>query len=206
MPSTPSIARIWRGRTRRDVADRYEQYLRVEGIPPLEKTALGVQLLREDLDGETWFTTISYWSDMQAMTAFTKDEPTKVHHLDRDPELLIELPERVEIHRVLIDRYACAEHDGAQLRPLRRNVLDLGTDQGGHKDRAQRAAPTAARCGAIPAGGRIWQSQCGGPAPHSPQGARGQPSFQHCSSIPAPTACYSGACSTCRQANRGWLI
>ena len=34
----------------------------------------------------TWFTTISYWADIQAMTAFTKGEPTKVHHLDRDPE------------------------------------------------------------------------------------------------------------------------
>ncbi|MCK1547866.1 hypothetical protein IVB11_02085 [Bradyrhizobium sp. 177] len=105
MPTNPSIARIWRGRTRRDIADSYEQYLRAEGIPPLEKTALGVQLLREDLDEETWFTTISYWSDMQAMTAFTKAEPTKVHHLDRDPELLIELPQTVEIHRVLVDRY-----------------------------------------------------------------------------------------------------
>lgn len=37
------------------------------------------------------------------MTAFTKGEPTKVHQLDRDAELLIELPERIEIHRILID-------------------------------------------------------------------------------------------------------
>ena len=103
MPTNPSIARIWRGRTRRDIADTYEQYLLAEGIPPLEKTALGVQLLREDLDEETWFTTISYWSDMQAMTAFTKGEPTKVHHLARDAEFLIELPQRIEIHRILID-------------------------------------------------------------------------------------------------------
>lgn len=103
MPTKPTIARIWRGRTRRDVADRYEPYLRAEGIPPLEKTALGVQLFREDRDAETWFTTISYWADMDAMTAFTKGEPTKVHHLDRDPEYLIELPERVEISRILID-------------------------------------------------------------------------------------------------------
>lgn len=66
-------------------------------------TALGVQLLREDREGETWFTTISYWADMQAMAAFTKGDPTKVHHLDRDPELLIELPQRIEIHRILVD-------------------------------------------------------------------------------------------------------
>jgi hypothetical protein len=104
MPTKPSIARVWRGRTRRDVADRYESYLRAEGIPPLEKTALGVQLLREDREAESWFTTISYWPDMDAMRAFTKGEPTKVHHLARDPEFLIELPERIEIHRILVDQ------------------------------------------------------------------------------------------------------
>ena len=104
MPTTPNIARIWRGRTRRDVADRYESYLRAEGIPPLEKTALGVQLFREDREAESWFTTISYWSDMEAMRAFTKGEPSKVHHLARDPEFLIELPERIEIHRILVDQ------------------------------------------------------------------------------------------------------
>ena len=104
MPTKPAIARIWRGRTVRELADAYETYLRREGIPPLEKTALGVQLFREDRDNETWFTTISYWPDMAAMTAFTKGEPSKVHHLDRDTEFLIELPTRVEIHQILIDK------------------------------------------------------------------------------------------------------
>jgi hypothetical protein len=37
------------------------------------------------------------------MTAFTKGAPTKVHHLQRDAELLIELPERIQIHRILLD-------------------------------------------------------------------------------------------------------
>jgi hypothetical protein len=103
MATKPTIARIWRGRTRREIADRYESYLRAEGIPPLEKTALGVQLFREDRDGETWFTTTSYWTDVDAMTAFTQGEPTKVHHLERDSEFLIELPQRIEIHRVVVD-------------------------------------------------------------------------------------------------------
>ncbi|MER8572766.1 hypothetical protein NKH19_15600 [Mesorhizobium sp. M1338] len=52
------------------VADAYEIYLKAEGIPPLERTALGVQLFRED----------------------------------REPEFLIELPERIQIHRILVDR------------------------------------------------------------------------------------------------------
>jgi hypothetical protein len=62
--------------------------------------ALGVQLFREDREQEGWFTTISYWSDLESMTAFTKGEPTKVHH----PDLLIELPESIQIHRIVIDR------------------------------------------------------------------------------------------------------
>ena len=35
------------------------------------------------------------------MTAFTKGEPTKVHHLDRDPEFLIELPREVQVLQIL---------------------------------------------------------------------------------------------------------
>jgi hypothetical protein len=104
MPTEPTIARIWRGRTRPEIADSYEAYLKTDGIPPLEKTALGVQLFREDREHESWFTTISYWSDLESMTAFTKGEPTKVHHLDRDPEFLIELPAFIQIHRILINR------------------------------------------------------------------------------------------------------
>jgi hypothetical protein len=102
--TTATIARVWRGRTRREMADEYEQYLKAEGIPLLLQTALGVQLFREDLDTETWFTTTSYWPDIESMTAFTKGNPTKVHHLERDAEYLIELPERIAIHTILVDR------------------------------------------------------------------------------------------------------
>lgn len=104
MATTPTLARIWRGRTLPERADEYEAYNRAEGVPPLERTALGVQLLREDREGETWFTTISYWADMEAMAAFTKGDPLTVHHLPRDAELLIELPKRIQIHRILVDR------------------------------------------------------------------------------------------------------
>jgi len=106
-----TIARVWRGRTRPDVADEYERYLKAEGIPPLLHTALGVQLFREDSDTETWFTTTSYWPDIKSMTAFTKGTPTKVHHLKRDAEFLIELPERIEIHTILIDSHPAGKHE-----------------------------------------------------------------------------------------------
>lgn len=38
MPGQSTIARIWRGRTRREVADQYEAYLLAEGIPAARTT------------------------------------------------------------------------------------------------------------------------------------------------------------------------
>ncbi len=96
-----TIARIWRGRTKRDIADRYASYLYDEGIKPLEEKALGVQLFREDHETESEFVTISYWASVEAMSSFTGGDPTRIHHLDRDPEFLIELPDRVQILTII---------------------------------------------------------------------------------------------------------
>jgi heme-degrading monooxygenase HmoA len=96
-PTRPRIARIWRGRTTRERADEYEAYNYEAGVKPLIEKALGVQTLREDRDDETEFVTISYWESVEAMARFTSAEPTAIHHLDRDPEFLIELPDRVQV-------------------------------------------------------------------------------------------------------------
>ena len=93
----PRIARIWRGRTRRDRADEYEAYNYEVGIKPLIEKAMGVQALRDDRADETEFITISYWESIEAMSRFTGGDPTQIHHLDRDPEFLIELPKSVQI-------------------------------------------------------------------------------------------------------------
>jgi hypothetical protein len=96
----PTIARIWRGRVRRDMADAYEAYNYEVGIKPLIAKAMGVQTLREDRADETEFITISYWGSVEAMSGFTGTDPTSIHHLPRDPEFLIELPERVQILKI----------------------------------------------------------------------------------------------------------
>ena len=97
----PTIARIWRGRTKPDVADAYETYNYDVGIKPLIEKALGVQTFREDRDGEVEFMTISYWESVEAMARFTGADPTAIHHLPRDTEFLIELPESVQVLRLL---------------------------------------------------------------------------------------------------------
>ena len=98
---SPRIARIWRGRTRRDRADEYEAYNYEAGIKPLIEKAMGVQTLREDRADETEFITISYWESIDAMSRFTGGEPTRIHHLERDPEFLVELPRSVQILALL---------------------------------------------------------------------------------------------------------
>jgi heme-degrading monooxygenase HmoA len=98
----PAIARIWRGRTRPERADEYEAYNYEAGVRPLMEKALGVQTFREDRDGESEFITISYWESVEAMSVFAGSDPTHIHHLDRDPEFLIELPKDVQIVRLLV--------------------------------------------------------------------------------------------------------
>jgi heme-degrading monooxygenase HmoA len=93
----PAIARIWRGRTRRDRADEYEAYNHEAGIKPLIEKALAVQTFREDRADETEFVTISYWESIEAMRRFTGSDPTRIHHLERDAEFLIELPKEVQV-------------------------------------------------------------------------------------------------------------
>ncbi len=98
-PERPAIVRIWRGR--RERADEYEAYDYEVGIKPLIEKALGVQTFREDRGNETEFMTNSYRESVKAMGAFAGRDPTAIHHLPRDAEFLIELPERVQVLRLL---------------------------------------------------------------------------------------------------------
>jgi heme-degrading monooxygenase HmoA len=100
-PRQPAIARIWRGRTTRERADAYQVYNYEVGIRPLIEKAMGVQTFREDRADETEFMTISYWESRDAMSSFAGDDPARIHHLPRDAEFLIELPESVQILELL---------------------------------------------------------------------------------------------------------
>jgi hypothetical protein len=106
----PTIARIWRGRTTRQKADAYAAYLYEHGIRPLEQKALGVQMMREDREAESEFVTISYWESVEAMSRFAGSDPTRIHHLDRDAEFLIELPKAVQILQLVATHGRCTRY------------------------------------------------------------------------------------------------
>ena len=41
--------------------------------------------------------TISYWESVEAMSRFAGKDPRRIHHLPRDAEFLIELPQGVQV-------------------------------------------------------------------------------------------------------------
>ena len=97
------IARIWRGRTTREKAEDYAAYLRKEGVTPLQEKALGAQMFREDRETESEFVTISYWESVEAMSRFAGPDPRRIHHLPRDAEFLIELPEGLQVLEIVLN-------------------------------------------------------------------------------------------------------
>ena len=106
----PAVARMWQGRTRTSMADSYEKYLYQEGVRKLRGTPgnLGVQVFRETQDWITRFVTISYWSSRDEITAYAGSDIGKPHHLPKDPEYLLELPEAVTHFDVLVDEWSDA--------------------------------------------------------------------------------------------------
>lgn len=100
----PRIARIWRGRTSAARADEYAVYLQEVGVTPLLEKSLGAQMFREDRDGESEFVTISYWESIEAMSRFAGPDPRRIHHLPRDAEFLIELPDSVQVLEIALHR------------------------------------------------------------------------------------------------------
>jgi heme-degrading monooxygenase HmoA len=95
------IGRIWTGRTRTEVADEYLDYLYEYGVKTVEAKpgCLGMQLFRTIRGEIAEFKTISYWESVEAMHQMHSDagDVLRVHHLEKDPQYLLELPDFVEL-------------------------------------------------------------------------------------------------------------
>jgi heme-degrading monooxygenase HmoA len=100
----PLVARTWFGRTRKEFADEYLRYNYENGVLEVQKKpgCLGMQQFRKIKGDVAEFTTISYWSSMEAMQAAHGGDlrPT---HLEKDEEYLLELPESVEVSELHVN-------------------------------------------------------------------------------------------------------
>jgi heme-degrading monooxygenase HmoA len=92
------VARIWQGHTPAARADEYEKYLYENGIKRIASTKgnLGVQVMRHSKGGVVEFITISYWASRDDIRNYAGEDIEKPHHLARDAEFLLELPETVK--------------------------------------------------------------------------------------------------------------
>jgi heme-degrading monooxygenase HmoA len=70
------IARIWHGWTTPENADAYETLLRSEVLPGIRRIdgARGAYVLRDPVDGEVEFVTITLWESLDAVRAFAGDD------------------------------------------------------------------------------------------------------------------------------------
>ena len=98
------IGRIWRGRVPAARLEEYLQYNRETGLAEIARQpgCVGVQQFSAVHGDVAEVATISYWTSMDAMHAMHGEQlvPT---HLPRDEELLLELPDRVELTSVHVN-------------------------------------------------------------------------------------------------------
>jgi heme-degrading monooxygenase HmoA len=99
------IAREWRGKVHKKDADEYASYLLREDVNKLAAIPgnLGVQMFRLDEGDTVEFTVISYWPSIEAIKRYAGESYQKPHHLPKDPEYLIELPQVVRHYEVIVD-------------------------------------------------------------------------------------------------------
>jgi heme-degrading monooxygenase HmoA len=104
--SQPLIGRIWRGRVKGERLSEYLEYNRTEGLDEIARQpgCVGVQQLSAVESDVAEVTTISYWESLEAMHAF-HGEGLSVSHLDRDPEFLLEMPDRVALVDVHVNSW-----------------------------------------------------------------------------------------------------
>ena len=101
------VARTWFGRTRKEFADEYLRYNYENGVLEVEKKpgCLGMQQFRKVRGDIAEFTTISYWTSMEAMEAMHDDggDVRRPSHLEKDADYLLELPESVEVSELHVN-------------------------------------------------------------------------------------------------------
>jgi heme-degrading monooxygenase HmoA len=99
------IARVWRGQTRAEDADRYLDYLRRTGLADCRATPgnRGVQIQRRVVDDRAEFVFISYWDSMDAIRGFGGGDVHRARYYPEDEEMLLARPPDIDHFDVVAD-------------------------------------------------------------------------------------------------------
>jgi heme-degrading monooxygenase HmoA len=99
------IARVWRGETRAEDADRYLAYLRQTGLADARATPgnRGVQIQRRVAADRAEFVFTSYWDSMEAIRGFAGDEVHRARYYPEDRAMLLAMPPDIHHFEVVAD-------------------------------------------------------------------------------------------------------
>ena len=96
------IARIWRGRTRREEADEYLDYVNRTGVPGQRGVPgnLGSMVLKRENGDEAEFLVFSLWESWDAIRAFAGERPEVPVYYPEDQKYLLEFETEVRHYEV----------------------------------------------------------------------------------------------------------
>ena len=99
------IARIWRGWAPRERADDYQRHYETEVSGHLRAVNgfRGAQLLRREEGGEVVFTSIAWFSDLDAVRGFAGDDYEQAIVEDTAQAALSHWDDRVTHHEIAVD-------------------------------------------------------------------------------------------------------
>ena len=103
--------RRWSSRIRSEDRDDYVAYIARTGVEDYRATAgnLGCEMLLRDCgDGTTEVSTLSWWRSLDSIRAFAGDDLDRARYYPLDDRFLLEKPERVEHHLVVVDALGLA--------------------------------------------------------------------------------------------------
>lgn len=101
------IARVWRGWTAPEDADRYERLLRTEILPDIASQSgegfRGAEVYRRPAGDEVAFMTILRFVSMEAVREFVGDDPQDAHVPPSARSLLRRFEDEVAHYEVVLD-------------------------------------------------------------------------------------------------------
>ncbi|HYN94618.1 MAG TPA: antibiotic biosynthesis monooxygenase [Pilimelia sp.] len=99
------IARVWKGWTRPEEADRYDRHYRSEVLSTLRQVAgfRGARLLRRAADTEIEFVSVTFFDDLDAVRAFAGEDYETAVVTGVARQALVRYEERVLHYDVAFD-------------------------------------------------------------------------------------------------------
>ena len=103
-PKRPMIARVWRGRVRREKLDEYREYIASSGLADYVNTEgnRGAFMLTAPGDTHGHVLTLSFWDSREAIARFAGEPIDRARYYPRDEEFLLDFPEHVEHFDVIV--------------------------------------------------------------------------------------------------------